>query len=197
VLAERIADVVMLVSVLGVSGAIVLGDRVDPRITEILEFGWAGVILLFVGLWIMYRYGAAIMRLFPGRIQEVYGRFAGGTFASFRHPHILAALTALAWASEAGRLYCVVRSLGVQITPVQSLFTVASISLALIVPTPGGLGGVEAAFIGVMPLFGVEASVAIVVAFLDRLISYYGIIATGLPTFVLTQRGRGATPVSA
>jgi uncharacterized membrane protein YbhN (UPF0104 family) len=41
-----------------------------------------------------------------------------------------------------------------------------------------------------MPLFGVPPSVAIVVAFLDRLISYYGIIATGLPVFVLSRRGR-------
>lgn len=190
VLAERIADIVMLVSVLGISGAIVLGDHVDPRITQILEFGWAGVVLLLGGLWVMYRYGRAIMRVFPARIRETYDRFADGTFASFRHPHILALLTALAWASEAARLYCVVRSLGVAITPVESLFTVAAISLALIIPTPGGLGGVEAAFLGVMPLFGVPASVAILVAFLDRLISYYGIIATGLPAFVLTRRGR-------
>ena len=191
VLAERVADIVMLVGVLGVSGAMVLGgDRVDPRITQILEFGWAGVLLLLGGLLVMHRYGIAIVRILPARIQETYHRFAGGTFASFRNPHVLALLTALAWASEAGRLYCVVRSLGVVITPVESLFTVAAISLALIVPTPGGLGGVEAAFIGVMPLFGVPASVAIVVAFLDRLISYYVIIATGLPAFVLSRRGR-------
>ena len=190
VLAERVADIVMLVSVLGISGAIVLGDHVDPRITRILEFGWAGVVLMLGGLWVMHRYGSVIVRVLPARIQETYHRFAGGTFASFRNPHVLALLTALAWASEAGRLYCVVRSLGVAITPVESLFTVAAISLALIIPTPGGLGGVEAAFIGVMPLFGVPPSVAIVVAFLDRLISYYGIIATGLPAFVLSRRGR-------
>ena len=192
VLAERIADIVMLVSVLGISGAIVLGDHVDARITQILEFGWAGVVALLVGLWVMYRYGSIIMRMFPKRIHETYDRFADGTFASFRNPHILAILTAMAWASEAGRLYCVVRSLGVAISPVESLFTVAAISLALIIPTPGGLGGVEAAFLGVMPLFGVPAQVAIVVAFLDRLISYYGIIATGLPAFVLTRRGHAS-----
>jgi uncharacterized protein (TIRG00374 family) len=193
VLAERIADIFTLVSVLGVSGAIVLGDHVDPRISRILEFGWAGVLVLFAGLLVMYRYGGVITRVFPERIREPYDRFAAGTFASFGHPHVLALLTALAWASEAGRLYCVVRSLGVAITPVESLFTVAAISLALIIPTPGGLGGVEAAFIGVLPLFGVPAQVAIVVAFLDRLISYYGIIAIGLPAFVLTRRGVAAS----
>lgn len=190
VLAERIADVVMLVTVLGISGAIVLGNRVDPRITRILEFGWAGVACLLLGLLLMYRYGHAIARYFPARVREVYERFATGTFASFRNPLLLAFFTAVAWASEAGRLYCVVHAIGVEITPIEALFTVAAISLALIVPTPGGLGGVEAAFLGVLPLFGVAAPVAVVVAFLDRLISYYGIIVTGLPAFVLSRRGR-------
>ncbi len=190
VLAERIADIVMLVTVLGITGAAVLGQRVDSHISEMLELGWAGVALMLLGLFLMYRFGDRVMRMFPPRIHETYQRFAAGTFASFKNIPLLMLYTGLAWASEAGRLYCVIRSLGVAITPLEALFIVAAISLALIVPTPGGLGGVEAAFLGVLPLFGVATQVAVVVAFMDRLISYYGIIAAGLPAFVLSRRGR-------
>ncbi len=190
VLAERIADVLMLVTVLGITGAVVLGQRVDSHISEMLKLGWAGVAVMLLGLVLMYRLGDRVMRMFPSRIHETYQRFAAGTFASFNNIPLLMIYTAFAWASEAGRLYCVVRSLGVAITPLEALFIVAAISLALIVPTPGGLGGVEAAFLGVLPLFGIATQVALVVAFMDRLISYYGIIAVGLPTFILSRRGR-------
>jgi uncharacterized protein (TIRG00374 family) len=102
----------------------------------------------------------------------------------------VALLTVLAWSAEAGRLYFVMQSLDLGIGPLAALFTVAAVSLSLIVPTPGGLGGVEAAFVLVLPVFGVAKNDALLVAILDRLISYYSLILFGLPAFLLTKRGR-------
>ena len=126
-------------------------------------------------------------------MQAIYAKFAHGTFASLsslKGLPLLILLTILAWSAEAGRLYFVMQALDVHLGPLAALFTVAAISLALIVPTPGGLGGVEAAFAGVLAVFGVPLQIALAVALLDRLISYYSLILFGLPRLPPHQAGR-------
>ena len=193
VVAERVIDLLGLILLLGTTGYLVLRNRVSPAVDQILHVGWIGLAVLVVGLVVTYRYGERVMALFPERIREIYARFAHGTFASLgasRSLPLVALLTVLAWSAEAGRLYFVMQSLDLGIGPLAALFTVAAVSLSLIVPTPGGLGGVEAAFVLVLPVFGVAKNDALLVAILDRLISYYSLILFGLPAFLLTKRGR-------
>ncbi|MGH2352976.1 MAG: lysylphosphatidylglycerol synthase transmembrane domain-containing protein [Chloroflexota bacterium] len=190
VVAERVVDLMCLILLLGTTGYFVLRSRVSPMVDHMLLAGWIGLAVLLIGMVVTHRYGERLVAFFPERIQVVYGRFAHGAFASLKHLPLLGGLTILAWGAEAGRLYFVMQSLHVGVGPLAALFTVAAISLALIVPTPGGLGGVEAAFAGVLAVFGVPLPVALAVAFLDRLISYYSLIVFGLPTFLLTKRGR-------
>ncbi|HEV2126137.1 MAG TPA: lysylphosphatidylglycerol synthase transmembrane domain-containing protein [Chloroflexota bacterium] len=192
IVAERVVDLLSLIALLGVTGYLVLRNRVSPVVDDMLHLGWIGFVVLIVGMLATYRYGERIVSYFPARIQELYQKFAHGTFASLdvRSLPLLAGLTALAWAAEAGRLYFVVQSLDVAIEPMAALFTVAAVSLSLIVPTPGGLGGVEAAFVAVLAVFGVPLPVAVAVALLDRLISYYSLIIFGFPAFLLTKRGK-------
>jgi uncharacterized protein (TIRG00374 family) len=140
---------------------------------------------------LVYRFGERIVRVFPEHVQAIYARFAHGTFASLRGIPFIGVLTILAWSAEAGRLFFVMQSLDVAVGPLAALFTVAAVSLALIVPTPGGLGGVEAAFVLVLGVFGVSVPVALTIALLDRLISYYSLIVFGFPAFLLTKRGTG------
>jgi uncharacterized protein (TIRG00374 family) len=193
VVAERVVDLFALVTLLGVTGFFVLRNRVSPLVDHMLQAGWIGLGLLVVGLVVIYRFGDRIAAHFPETVQTVYRKFAHGTFASLssiRGLPILILLTILAWGAEAGRLYFVMQALHVDLGPLAAFFTVAAISLALIVPTPGGLGGVEAAFAGVLAVFGVPLQVALAVAVLDRLISYYCLILFGLPAFLLTKRGK-------
>ena len=190
VVAERVVDVMALIILLGTTGFLVLRHRVSPFVEQLLLWGWIGFAVLLVGMLITYRYGERLMRLFPPKAQEMYAHFAHGTFASLRNWPPLVTLTVLSWSAEAGRLYFVMQSLHVGLGPLAALFTVAAISLALILPTPGGLGGVEAAFVGVLAVFGIPLPVALAVALLDRLISYYSLIVFGLPAFLLTKRGR-------
>jgi glycosyltransferase 2 family protein len=193
VVAERVVDVFALVTLLGITGFFVLRNRVSPLVDHMLQAGWIGLALLVVGMVVIYRFGDRIAARFPEKVQTVYSKFAHGTFASLssvRGLPILILLTILAWGAEAGRLYFVMQALHVDLGPLAAFFTVAAISLALIVPTPGGLGGVEAAFAGVLAVFGVPLQVALAVAVLDRLISYYSLILFGLPTFLLTKRGK-------
>ena len=193
VVAERVLDLLCLIMLLGLTGILVLRNRVSPVVDGILQLGWIGLAVLVVGLFVTYRFGERVMAFFPHRVQEIYQRFAHGTFSSFslRSAPVLAVLTILAWSAEAARLYFVLRALDVPgVGPLAALFTVAAISLSLIVPTPGGLGGVEAAFVLVLAVFGVDRSLALAVAFCDRIISYYSLIAFGFPVFLITKRGR-------
>ncbi len=190
VVAERVVDVLGLILLLAVTGYLVLRTRVSPVVSGMLHLGWAGFAALVVGLLVLYHFGDRLVSFLPERVQEIYARFAHGTFASLQNLPLVALLTLLSWSAEAGRLFFVMEALHVGIGPVGALFTVAAISLALIMPTPGGLGGVEAAFVLVLSVFGVSHGLAVTVALLDRLISYYGIVALGLPAFLLTKRGR-------
>jgi glycosyltransferase 2 family protein len=193
VVAERVVDLCGLVTLLGVTGFFVLRNRVSPVVDGMLHAGWIGLALLIAGLFVLNRFGDRLAALFPAKVQAIYAKFAHGTFASLsslKGLPLLILLTVLAWSAEAGRLYFVMQALDVQLGPLAALFTVAAISLALIVPTPGGLGGVEAAFVGVLAVFGVPLQIALAVALLDRLISYYSLILFGLPAFLLTRRGR-------
>jgi uncharacterized protein (TIRG00374 family) len=198
VVAERVVDLLALILLLGITGYVVLRNRVAPAVDQMLHLGWIGFAVLLVGMALTYWYGERVVAFFPRRVQEVYARFAHGTFASLfasrRHVPVIAVLTVLAWSAEAGRLYFVMQALHVGLGPQAALFTVAAISLSLIVPTPGGLGGVEAAFAAVLSVFGVPLHAAVAVALLDRLISYYSLILFGLPAFFLTKRGRSAAP---
>lgn len=192
VVAERVLDLLCLILLLGVTGALVLRNRVSPVVDGILQLGWLGLAALVIGMIVMYRFGPRLIRFFPERIQDAYGKFAHGTFSSLtpRSLPALGTLTILAWSAEAARLYFVMQSLDIGIGPLAALFTVAAVSLSLIMPTPGGLGGVEAAFVLVLAVFGVERSAAVTVALLDRIISYYSLIIFGFPAFLLTRRGR-------
>lgn len=190
VVAERVVDLLSLILLLGVTGYLVLRGRVAPVVDQMLYAGWIGFAVLVIGMVLTYRYGERLAAFFPPHLREVYVRFAHGTFASLKNLPVIAGLTALAWLAEAGRLYFVMQSVHLSLGLPAALFTVAAVSLSLIVPTPGGLGGVEAAFVGVLAVFGVPLHVAVVVALLDRMISYYSLIVFGLPAFLLTKRGR-------
>ena len=189
VVAERVMDLMALIVLLGTSGYLVLRTLASPAVDRMLYLGWIGFAVLVMGMVGMYLYGERVVAFFPERVQAIYGRFAHGTFASLKGFPLIVVLTVLAWSCEAGRLYFVMQALHVGLGPLAALFTVAAISLALIVPTPGGLGGVEAAFAGVLAIFGVPFQVAVTVALLDRLISYYSLIVFGLPAFLFTKRG--------
>ncbi|MBI3970140.1 MAG: flippase-like domain-containing protein [Chloroflexi bacterium] len=190
VVAERVVDLMGLILLLGTTGYLVLRHRVSPLVDQMLFGGWIGLAALVIGMLLIYRFGERLVSFFPDKVQANYTKFAHGTFSSLKNPPVLGVLTLLAWAAEAGRLYFVMQALHVGIGPLAALFTVAAISLALIVPTPGGLGGVEAAFVGVLAVFGIPLQLALAVALLDRLISYYSLIAFGLPAFLLTRRGK-------
>ena len=97
-------------------------------------------------------------------------------------------LGVLGWLAEVGRLYIVVRALGLDLDlPLVVVIALAN-SLLTLVPTPGGLGAVES---GVPWLLGRLSSIsgdpALALVLVDRAISYLSIILVGTALFLARQ----------
>lgn len=191
IFSERIIDFVFLFLVLVVSGAFALRDRLTPDVERVLVIGLGLTVAMGVVLLLMRWHGARLARSFSARVQGVYDRFAHGTFASFKGRALaIGGFTVLAWASEGGRLFLVTHALGLSLPIAAVLFVLAGVSFSLIAPTPGGLGAAEAVLAGLLILFGVAAPLAAAVALLDRLISYWALLAFGFLAYLLSGRTR-------
>lgn len=89
-------------------------------------------------------------------------------------------LSYVGWALFAAPMWFVAHSLGVTLSPLLIAFVVPASTLASVVPTPGGIGGVEAAMVLLLTtLGGVPVATAAAIALLHRLTSYWFIVGTG------------------
>ncbi len=109
---------------------------------------------------------------------------------------MLGLVTVTIWATEALRLYFVVRALdfaGVDLGLSGSVFVALIGSLLTAVPlSPAGLGIVEAGIVGVLTTaYGVTFAQASAIALLDRLISVFSIIVLGSIAYVASPKTRG------
>ena len=188
VFAERVIDVLALILLLALSGLLVLRGRVGAELMQ-LELLAAIVLAVLIAGVLALRYGGPrVIGFFSARIQAYYSRFQHGVFNSFQdlpvvgpldyprvagggRPPVLRAVCTPTFRSQSGRC-C-------------SFLTAAS--LLLVVPTPGGLGAVETGMVGVLALFSVAPEVALGVALVDRSISFWGLIVTGLPVFLVSK----------
>lgn len=84
------------------------------------------------------------------------------------------------WALFIAPLWFAGRALGVALDPLLVAFVVPVSTLASIVPTPGGIGGVEAAIVLLLStLAGVPVTTAAAIALLYRLTRYWFVVAVG------------------
>jgi uncharacterized membrane protein YbhN (UPF0104 family) len=188
IVAERIIDTVALVAVLAGSGLVVMRGRLTSELSGMLELGGLLILAIVAGLLLMWRLGPWLMQFFSARVQTLYRLFAHGTFRSFQSMPAVVLLTVLSWAAEAGRFYLVTKALGIELDPMSAVFAIAAASLLLIAPTPGGLGAVETGIVGMLVLLGAGREVALSAAILDRVISYWGIIALGFPMYLISRK---------
>jgi hypothetical protein len=113
------------------------------------------------------------------RVEEFYGYIDGvaSTPETVRRTLVYAFV---GWAFFAAPLYLAGLTLGVTLDPLVVLFVVPASTLAGFVPTPGGLGGVEAAVAGLLfALTPLSLGTAAAVALVYRLASYWYTVAVG------------------
>jgi uncharacterized membrane protein YbhN (UPF0104 family) len=193
IIAERLLDLVVLMALLLIAGAIVFRDRAPAVLIPYLVAGVA-VCAAGIGAILVMRAGRGqrVLRLLPEAVFHRYESFRMGTVDSFRDLPVLLPLTALVWAMESSRLALVVYALGdgSSLGPAQLLLIALVAALLTTVPfLPGGLGLVEAGMVGVLISIGdVGHDAALSIALLDRSISYGSVIVVGAVVFAVIHR---------
>lgn len=189
VFTERVFDMIILFIMFGMTGLLTFGVKLDVRIRYLLISGFIITFILISGLFAMKYFDKYIRRLLPSRIRDIYGRFQIGTLESIKKVPLLITYTLLIWLLEAGRLYFVTFSLNIAIPIILVIFIALTSSLLTALPiTPAGLGAVEVAIVGILLIFGIDKNIAVSIAILDRLISYWSIVALGYLTFVVSNK---------
>ena len=192
IFSERALDFLVLMSLLVVSGLISFRATVPQRFLPAFIVGLLIAAGLVAGLLVIRYSEGRLSRYIPERLRERAARFKHGLLSAFagRLP-LLLGLTALVWIAESARLFLVVQALPLHISLslAQIMFIALVASLLTTIPAlPGGLVLVEGGIIAVLVFFGLNASQALSVAILDRLISYWSLIAVGLVVFLLSHR---------
>jgi hypothetical protein len=194
IFAERLLDMIVLFTLLVISGWSVFGTRLPESAQYAFGFGLLLVIVIIVGLAAMRFLSPFIRRIVPNRLEPIYSSFEAGTLGSLRARSLplLFLLTSAVWLCESLRLFLVIEAVGGLGLSLPAVIFVALMSslLTTIPATPGGLGVVESAIIVVLrsSIFGISASVASAVALLDRVINYWSIVIFGFILYLVSKR---------
>jgi uncharacterized protein (TIRG00374 family) len=192
IFSERVLDFLVLMSLLVLSGLISFRAAVPGKFEPALIVGLLICAALIAGLLVLRFSEGRISRLLPHGLRERAAHFKHGLLSAFagRIP-LLIGLTIAVWMAESARLFFVIHALPfpVPIGFSQIIFIALVASLLTTIPAlPGGLVLVEGGIVAVLAVFGLSTTHAFTVAILDRLISYWSLIAVGLVVFIFSHR---------
>lgn len=187
--AERLIDLMVLVTLLVGSGLIVFGRHFPSGTRTVVYYGGGTVAVVAIGVLVGWLLREQIVRRLPDRISDPVSRVQTGLFENLKSPWQSVGLSVVIWLAEGIRFFFVAWSLGSVLPGSTALFLALVSSLATVSPlTPAGLGFVEAIVISVLPLVGIPEDSAAAIAILDRVISYFSLIVVGLPLYILYIR---------
>jgi hypothetical protein len=190
VFVERTIDTIFIVLLVFAAGIYIFGESMPGNIRLSLKIGVSICLLLVLTLWFL-RTQKKMFRYFPGRVESVLLTFEEGTSASLTRaslPWILF-LTVVIWILEGIRLLLVLEALSVVLPFSIIMFVALGASFLTSIPlTPAGLGVVEASMAGLFVFFGIEKDLAVSVALMDRLLSYWSILILGGVLYAVSKR---------
>ena len=187
ILAERMLDAVLVFLLLMVAVPFLVGGGQQAS-WLMLGFAIALVVALAGTLLAMMWARGRVLRTMPAWLAERYQRFHQGALASFGHLPPVTLWGLLGWLAEIGRVFLVVRALGLEIEFPLIIFITLANSLLTLVPTPGGLGAVESGVAGLLiRLSSLSTSTATALVLVDRSITYLSIILVGAGLFIARQ----------
>ena len=180
VLTERVIDLMVLVLMLTVSAIVAFRGNMPSDATRALYVGVGLSVMAMVGLVFIWIFRDWIEQRLPLRFRNQWQALQSSVFVNLRRPMVPAALSAIIWSMEASRVFLVAKALDVHISFELAIFVGLMAALLTTLPfTPAGLGVVEVATVSVLKLVDVPVDLAGSVALLDRLITYWGLIAVG------------------
>jgi uncharacterized protein (TIRG00374 family) len=192
IFSERALDFLVLMCLLVVSGLISFRAIVPEKFIPAFIVGMVICAGLIAGLVVIRYSEGRLSRLLPHRLRERAAHFKHGLLSAFsgRIP-LLIGLTVAVWMAESARLYLVVQAVPIHVSLsfAQIIFIALVASLLTTIPAlPGGLVLVEGGIIAVLAFFGLSTAHAFTIAILDRIISYWSLIAVGLVVFLFSHR---------
>lgn len=180
VLTERVIDLIVLVLMLTVSAVVAFRGDLPSDASKALYIGVGLSLLAVVGLAFIWVFRDHIEGWLPHRFRNQWQTLQESVFVNLRRPAVPAVLSAIIWSMEATRVFLVAKALDVHISFELAIFVGLMAALLTTLPfTPAGLGVVEVAMVSVLKLVDVPVDLAGSVAVLDRLITYWGLIAVG------------------
>lgn len=189
ILAERLIDVVVMVGVVLVAGAMVFGTHVPGRAEQAFLLGAVVVVIGVVGAILLYVFRQRIEHYVPERFTGHYRRLNQGIFTILARPVPYMGLGVLIWLMDGVRVLLVARALGAELSFSEAIVVSLLSALVTIIPfTPAGAGFVEGFMIWILPQFGVIQSTAVAIALLDRSITFLSLIVIGVILYLLNLR---------
>jgi uncharacterized membrane protein YbhN (UPF0104 family) len=184
ILAERLIDLVILVTVLLASGLVVFGTRTPDNAERAFMAGAGVVVVGVIGVTVFWFFRESIERVMPTRIMPHYRKVRDGLFLALAKPLRPSAISLLLWLCDGLRVYLVAWSLGYHISYPAGIMVALISALVSIIPfTPAGLGFVEGFMVTALTQIGIPSSTAAAIALLDRVITYLSLIVIGIPLY--------------
>lgn len=190
ILAERFADAMMLLVVLGTSAVAVFGNHLPPEAGPALTLGAVLLVAGAVGIAVMWLTRDTLLRYLPYRLQGAYARLNSAVFRSLRSPALVMGAALLLWFGDGMRVWLVARSLNAGISPAIAILVAVMGALLTIVPfTPAGLGVVELGIASMLiGVFGLDPTVAGSIIVLDRVVAYWSLLFVGAVLYARRTR---------
>lgn len=179
-LAERLIDLVVLVTLLLVSGVVVYGTHAPDRAEQAFLIGGGVVVLGVVGVIVLWFLRDRLESFMPTKAVRHYRRVQSGLFSSLSKPVMPVGISVIIWLCDGLRVFLVAWSLG-QHVPYQAAIMVALLSamISTIPVTPAGLGFVEGIMIYALTTINVSSNTAGAIALLDRVVTYGSLLIVG------------------
>jgi uncharacterized membrane protein YbhN (UPF0104 family) len=187
IIAERLLDVIALLTIFVVTVYGVLGVRVLPTDRPILAAGisFLALVAVLVGLWVLRRH-----HVFE-RVREWLRPLADAPRAMLASEGVvLLAATFVLWAVEAGVYYAVARSVDLGISMTGALYLVALTNFVAALPAaPGSIGTFDAAVAWGANRLGASGSAAVSYLLMLRFVLYVPITVVGFLVLVTRYGG--------
>ena len=192
IVVERIFDIAVLMILLSVSGAILFKDKIPEHILQSLEVGYILLGIVIFGLVFLKVFKNRIVQIIPNKFVMVFENMYSSVYDSFSNVNTfvnVSTLTIVSWFLESGRFFLVTRALGVDLNLPVIIFVVLAASLITAIPlTPAGLGAVEVSIVGILAIMGIDTATGTSIALLDRVISYWSILAVGAVVYTFSNK---------
>jgi uncharacterized membrane protein YbhN (UPF0104 family) len=212
IVAERILDLILLVSLMVITGLLTYGDVLADAVagnpvaclesglhpeavscTLLQLFAVAALVAfaLILGLIVFARFGVHLERVLPARLGAIYQRFSAGLVLSFGRFSRLILLSAVAWLCEGASFWLVGLSIGLDLPLPMVIFLSLLQAFTTAIPlTAGGVGFVEIVLTGALALRGFSGADAAALVLLYRTISYLSLVAGGAIVYLRSPKTR-------